>query len=161
MRNAFMHTLIIYESIHHGNTKKVAERMAKVLNAKLQRASDLPDLSIIRKFDLVGFGSGIYFSAFHKNLLELISKLPDSKTINKKAFVFCTSGSEQGFFNKYKGKLNDKLSSKGFEIIGEFSSRAWDSWGLLGWIGGINKDRPNKEDLKKAEEFAKEMKEKI
>ena len=33
-----MKTLIIYDSVHHGNTDKVARAMVKVLNAQLLRA---------------------------------------------------------------------------------------------------------------------------
>ena len=34
-----MKALVIYESVHHGNTKKIAEAIAAVLDAKLENVS--------------------------------------------------------------------------------------------------------------------------
>ena len=59
-------TMIIYNSVHHGNTKKVAEAMADVLEAKLVKPQDV-DINTIVEYDLVGFGSGVYVGKHHKN----------------------------------------------------------------------------------------------
>jgi flavodoxin len=53
------------------------------------------------------------------------------------------------------------LQSKGFEVIGEFNCAGFDTVGPLRIIGGINKGRPNDEDLTQAEAFAKNLKGKI
>lgn len=86
-----MKTAIIYKSIHHGNTEKIAEVMANTLEAEL---FDLKDANkdIIKEYDLIGFGSGIYFLKPHKKLRSLIEGLDIVE--NKKAFVFSTSGTE-------------------------------------------------------------------
>jgi len=42
--------------------------------------------------------------------------------------------------------------------VGEFNCLGWDNVGPLKFIGGINKGRPNENDIKKAKEFAKMMK---
>jgi len=110
------------------------------------------DIDAIEKYDLIGFGSGIYFLKHHKNLLEFIDKLPSTK---KKAFIFSTKGVTPNFINHML--LKKKLKRKGFEIIGEFSCKGYDSFGILKYIGGINKGRPNKKDLKRAREFAERM----
>ena len=48
--------LIIYESIHHGNTEKIANAMADELDATLVKSSDVkPDQ--IKNASLIGFGS--------------------------------------------------------------------------------------------------------
>jgi len=47
---------------------------------------------------------------------------------------------------------------RGFTIAGEFSCRGWDTFGLLKLIGGINKGRPDEQDLKRAEDFARHLK---
>ncbi len=84
-----MKTLIIYQSIHHDNTEKIAKVMANVLEAKLVKPQEL-DISTVAEYDLIGFGSGIYWGKHHKSLLNMVDKLPSQK--NKKAFIFSTSG---------------------------------------------------------------------
>ncbi len=76
-----MKTLIIYTSIHRKNTEKVAKKMANVLEAKLL-TPDEADARTINEYDLIGFGSGIYFRKHHKSLLNFIDGLPAVK--NKK-----------------------------------------------------------------------------
>lgn len=149
-----MKTLIIYYSRHHGNTEKIAKAMAEVLKAELFRPDEI-DIDILSDYDLIGFGSGVYFGRPHQSLLELVGKLHNQN--GKKAFVFTTSGIGRLFFYNKLGKLlKEKLIEKGFNITSEFNCRGWDTYPLLVRpFGGINKGRPNKEDLEKAREFAK------
>jgi flavodoxin len=150
-----MKTLIVYMSVHHGNTEKIAKAIAGVLKAKLVKANEA-DAGILSKFDLIGFGSGIYFGKHHKKLLELVDKLPIMK---KKAFLFSTSGSGRGISGH--GALRDKLTGKGFSVVDEFSCNGFDTFGPFALIGGLSKGRPNEEDVKKAKEFARSLKEKF
>ena len=143
-----MKTLIICISHHHGNTRKVAESIASVLDAKLVEP-DKVDLNSLSEYELIGFGSGIYFGKHDKTLFELIHKIPH---INKNAFIFSTRGSF--ILPSGHGALRKSLQGKGFRIVGEFACRGFDTNGLLKFIGGISKGRPNENDLKKAEEFA-------
>ena len=53
-----MKTLIICESVHHGNTKKIADAMAAVLNAEIKKPAEI-DVGKLGEYDLIGFGSGI------------------------------------------------------------------------------------------------------
>jgi Flavodoxins len=80
-----MRTLIIYESIHHGNTEKVVKVIANVLEAKLAKPKEL-DINTVAEYDLIGFGSGIYGWKHHKDLLNTVDKLSSQK--NKRAFIF-------------------------------------------------------------------------
>jgi len=148
-----MKTAIIYKSIHHGNTKKIAEALAESLEADL---FDLKDVNkeIIKEYDLIGFGSGIYFNKPHKKLIKLIDDLNNLK--GKIAFVFSTSGRGNVGSNNL---LENKLSQKGFEVIGGFSCKGFDTWGPFKLIGGINKGKPGEEDFKNAEKFAESLKE--
>ena len=130
--------------------------MAKVLNAKLLKPDEVVIEKIV-KYDLIGFGSGIYFSKFHRTLLELIENLPNFK--NKKAFIFYTSGAEPSA--RFTKLPKDKLIERGFNIIGEFSCKAFDTFGLLKLFGGINRGRPNENDLREAENFARNIKNKM
>ena len=65
-----MKTLIIYTSVHHGNTEKVAGVMASILNARLLQVKQAT-ASMLDKYDLIGFGSGIYFGRHHKQTIIL------------------------------------------------------------------------------------------
>lgn len=144
-----MKTLIIYESVHHGNTEKIAKVMAKALTADLIKPKDFTSLD---EYDLIGFGSGIFYGNFHKNILGLIAKL--SNTPNKKAFVFSTSG--QGKI-EYNNSIIEKLKAKEFIIAGSFACKGYDTFGPFKLIGGIAKGRPNEEDLQKAKAFAEKL----
>lgn len=151
-----MKTLIIYESIHHGNTEKVAKVIADVLEAKLVKPEEL-DINTVAEYDLIGFGSGIYVGKHHKDLLNTVDKLSSQK--DKKAFIFSTSGAGGGKgTDKNHKALKKKLTEKGFTIMGEFSCKGFDTVGPLKLIGGVNKGRPNEDDLSKAANFAGRLK---
>ena len=64
-----MKTVIDYASVHHGNTKKLVEKIAEECNVDLIDAVQQPkaDLS---EYDRFGCASGIYFSKFHKTILK-------------------------------------------------------------------------------------------
>lgn len=146
-----MNTLIIYKSIHHGNTKKIAQVMANVLEAELLDLKDAK-IDLIEKYDLIGFGSGIYKGKPHKELIKFINDVNNVKS--KKAFLFTTSGMGKA---EYNDLLENKLSQKGFEIIGGFSCKGFDTWGPFKLIGGISKGKPDKDDLDNAKNFAKNL----
>jgi flavodoxin len=147
-----MKTLIIYKSVHHGNTEKIAKVMADALEAELLDLKDA-DGNTIKEYDLIGFGSGVYFYKPHKKLRKFIEGLDNVE--NKKAFVFSTSGAGKPEFNKW---LKENLSNKGFEVVGEFHCKGFDTYGLTKLIGGINKGKPDGEDLKNAKNFANGLK---
>jgi len=151
-----METLIIYISVHHGNTEKIAKVMANTLDATLLEVKQA-NASMLEQYDLIGFGSGIYFGKHHEGLLDFVDKLPVLR--NKKAFVFSTSGlGKIWFIHKFDKPLREKLQRKGFDIIGEFSCRGLDTYRATKLVGGINKGRPNAEDLRQAEDFASGLK---
>jgi flavodoxin len=151
-----MKALIIYISVHHGNTEKVAKVMADILDADLLQVKQA-DANMLGQYDLIGFGSGIYFGKHHESLLAFVDKLPMLR--NKKAFIFSTSGLRKiWFIHNFDKPLKEKLQRKGFDIIGEFSCRGFDTSRAAMIIGGINKDRPDARDLQQAEDFAKGLK---
>jgi flavodoxin len=151
-----MKTLILYFSVHHGNTEKVARAMANVLGADLLPVQQV-DADMLERYGLIGFGSGIYFGRHHESLLDLVQKLPAVK--NKKAFIFSTSGLRKiPFLHDFDRPLRERLQHKGFNIAGEFSCRGLDTYRATRLVGGVNKGRPNAEDLKQAEEFVRGLK---
>lgn len=151
-----MKALIIYISVHHGNTERVAKVMANILDADLLQMKQV-DAGMLEQYDLIGFGSGIYFGKHHKSLLDFVDMLPMLR--NKKAFIFSTSGLRKiQFIHNFDKPLKEKLQRKGFDIIGEFSCRGLDTYRATKLVGGVNKGRPNAEDLKQAEDFASGLK---
>jgi flavodoxin len=156
-----MKSLIVCYSFHHNNTQKVAEAMAKVLDAQVKTPQQT-NPEELQQFDLVGFGSGIYAEKHHESLLELADKLP--QVTDKKAFIFSTSfvGVDSRVFGRITSKfhtaLREKLQSKGYTVVDEFNCRGFNTNGIYGRFGGMNKGRPNVEDLKNAKEFAGKLK---
>jgi flavodoxin len=151
-----MKALIIYISVHHGNTERVAMMMANILEAALLQVKQA-DANMLEQYDLIGFGSGIYFGKHHKSLLDFVDKLPMFG--NKKAFIFSTSGLRKiPFIHDFDKPLAERLQRKGFDIIGEFSCRGLDTYRATRLVGGINRGRPNARDLQQAEDFARGLK---
>jgi flavodoxin len=143
-----MKTLIICFSYHHKNTEKIASVFASTLNAEIKTPSEV-NPNALSKYDLIGFGSGIYFGKHHKSLFDLADKL--TQLTDKKAFIFSTSGRTVNTTSKFHKKLREKLQAKGFNIAGEFNCAGLDTYDLMKIVGGLNKERPNEEDLKQAE----------
>jgi flavodoxin len=146
-------TLVICFSYHHKNTAKIALVFASALNAEIKTPPEV-NPNGLSEYDLIGFGSGIYFRKHHKSLLDLADKLP--QVTNKKAFIFSTSG-QTGTTPKFHKKLREKLQSKGFNIVGEFNCAGLDTYGLMKIVRGLNKEHPNKDDIKQAEAFAQSL----
>ncbi|MBN1763272.1 MAG: flavodoxin family protein [Methanomicrobia archaeon] len=149
-----MKTLIIYASTHHGNTEKIAQEIATVLNAELVNLTDTDDIPDLADYDLIGFGSGIYWGKHDRKLLDLVSGLP--RVNGKKAFIFSTSGVNAG--RVFDRRLRRNVLERGFDIIGAFSCKGFDNVWPLRLVGGMNKGRPNANDLEAAVSFAKGLK---
>ena len=147
-----MKVLIIYSSTHHKNTERIAQAMAEVLGADLVETQNAKAEDILN-YDLIGFGSGIYMWEHHKLLLKFVDRLKPAS--GKKVFIFSTSGAPYG--KKHHKKLREELIKKGFNIVGEFNCLGWDTFGPLKLIGGMNKGRPNEQDIENAKNFAKEL----
>jgi flavodoxin len=151
-----MKALIIYISIHHGNTERVAKVMANILDADSLQVKQV-NANMLEQYNLIGFGSGIYFGKHHESLLDFVDKLPVMK--NKKAFIFSTSGLRKiPFVHDFDKPLRKRLQRKGFDIIGEFSCRGLDTYRATKLVGGVNKGRPDARDLQQAEDFAQSLK---
>jgi flavodoxin len=150
-----MKILIVYISVHHGNTEKVARTMANALAADLIQVREA-SAAVLEQYDLIGFGSGIYFGRHHESVLDFVDKLPVLR--NKKAFIFSTSGLRKiPLVHDFDRSLKKKLQRKGFSVIAEFSCRGLDTYRATRLVGGLNRGRPNAEDLKRAEEFARDL----
>ena len=151
-----MKALLIYVSVHHGNTEKVARNMANIPNADLVQAKQA-DAAKLEQYHVIGFDSGVYFGKHHASLLDFVDRLPMVR--DKKAFIFSTSGLRKiPFVHDFDKSLEEKLRRKGFDVIGEFSCRGYDTSRAAMIVGGINRGRPNTRDLQQAEDFAGRLK---
>ena len=145
-------TVIICKSVHHGNTLQVARAIADVLHAEIVVPEEFPYTSL-GDADLVGLGSGIYYGGMHAALREWVRGLPAAAADGRRAFLFSTAGLPF-LWRTWHRRLRDDLERKGFDVVGEFHCRGFDSWGPLWLAGGINRRHPDAWDLRRATEFA-------
>jgi flavodoxin len=152
-------SLLVLYSYHHKNTEKIAKVFAKELDAQIKTPQQI-NPEELQMYNLIGFGSGIYGEKHHKLLLDLADKLP--QVTKRKAFIFSTSAM-QGKAKVAKDHLllREKLQRKGYMIVDEFSCKGFNTNSFMKYFGGMNKGRPNAEDLKHAEEFAQNLKQKF
>ena len=151
--------LVILYSYHHKNTEKIAKVFAEVFDAEIRTPQQITPEEL-HKYGLIGFGSGIYGGKHHESLLEFVDILPP--VTNRKVFIFSTSAiiGERKVAEDHS-TLREKLRSKGYLIIDEFACKGFNTNSFLKYFGGMNKGRPNAEDLKHAEAFARNMKRKM
>ncbi len=148
--------LIIVHSYHHNNTFKVAHAFSEVLQVDVKTLEQVR-VEKLHEYDLVGFGAGIDSGRHYKPLLDFVDRLPN---VNKKdSFIFSTSATQgEAKVKKDHSLLRKKLELKGYSIVGEFSCKGFNTNSFLKYIGGMNKNRPNSNDLMKAKEFASGLK---
>lgn len=154
-----MKSLVVLFSYHHNNTEKIASVFAKVLDAQIKTPHQV-DPEELGAYDLVGFGSGIYSARHHQSLLDLADTLPE--VTGKKAFIFSTYGApavfaDEKFVKENHAQLREKLEAKGYTVSGEFGCAGWNTNSFLKYFGGLNRGRPNADDLKNAKAFAENL----
>ncbi|MGQ9623711.1 MAG: flavodoxin family protein [Candidatus Caldatribacteriaceae bacterium] len=144
-----MKSLIVVVSVHHGNTKLIAQVMGEVLKAEIREPEEV-NLSELGNFDLLGFGSGIYFGHFHRRLVHFVKSL--STSLGRPAFVFSTSGLGKEEYNR---SLERILAIRGYKLVGSFACRGYDTFGPFKFFGGLNRGKPGREELERAKSFAR------
>ena len=149
-----MSALIVCRSRSHGNTAKVARVIADVLGAEIVEPTHVSPLSIT-DYDLVGFGSGIYSLSFDPELRRFAASL--SSADGKRAFIFATSGSGRIIELPVRTPIAKLIESAGYRMVGTFCCPGFDTWLPLRLVGGLNKGRPNEDDLEEAREFARRL----
>lgn len=157
-----LRSLVVVFSYHHNNTEKIAKTCAKVLGAEVKMPQQVKPEEIA-EYDLVGFGSGIYSGTFGASILNLADRLPPAG--RTKVFLFSTYGApafiaNREFIEKNHSQIREKLKAKGYTVIGEFGCAGWNTNSFLKYFGGLNKGKPDAEDLRNAEAFARDMMEK-
>jgi len=155
-------SLVVVFSYHHNNTGKIANAIAHVLGAEVKTPQQVTPEEIT-EYDIVGFGSGIYSATFGPSVLSLAGQLPQAS--DTKVFLFSTYGApafiaNRKFIEGNHQEIREKLEKKGYQVIGEFGCAGWNTNSFLRLFGGLNKGKPDEEDFRNAEAFAKEMVEK-
>jgi flavodoxin len=143
-------SIVVYQSLS-GNTKKIADAIAQGADTKAVRVNEIKE-SELAKAEIIFLGSGIYGGLHHRQIIDLVKKI-DPKT---KVFVFSTAGIPAFKFIWHK-KLKMALVKKKIKVIGEVSFKGFDTFGPLKFFGGMNRKRPNENDLKKARELGKKV----
>lgn len=144
-----MRSAIICESVHHGNTRRIADAMAEELSARVYTVADAATLDG-GTLDCVGIGSGIYFGRHHRQLRDFVDQWPLPAA---RVFIFSTAGLPFLHFFQHSS-LRRRLRKRGCQVIAEFCCRGWDTVGPLWLMGGINRRRPSAADLQRARRFA-------
>lgn len=140
-----MKTAIVYYSKHHGNTKKLLDAISDKKDVILIDAVLNPDADL-SGYDLVGFASGIYFSKFHKSVLEAAEKLLSGQ----KVFFMYTYGAKKQGYTKAVREVVEKRNAK---IEGGYGCFGFDTFGPLKFVGGLAKGHPDQEEIKSAVSF--------
>ncbi len=143
-----MRSIIIYASTHHGNTKKLVDAIANECEIEVVDVTKIKEKDL-KEYDLIGVASGIFYTKFAAPVLGFASvNLP----MNKDVFFIATAGNtNKGNFKSIEAIANEKKCN----VVGRFQCKGFDTYGPMKLIGGINKDRPNEEDLKSAVDFYK------
>jgi len=144
--------LVVVHSWHHGNTEKIAGAIAGALDAEVKFPQDIrPEDS--GEYSLIGLGAGIDSGRHYAPLLDWAGALPPAQ--EQSAFIFSTAGvSSKKKTARDHSALREILLAKGYAIVGEFACRGYNTNSVLKHMGGMNRGRPNEDDLQAAADFA-------
>ena len=142
--------VIIYNSYHHCNTKKLLISIQEECKIDLFVVSEAKDINF-SNYDIVGFASGIYMGKFHRSIITFIENHTDEL---KDIFLIYTSGRGKKDYDK---NLKENFKNKNLNFIGTYSCKGYDTYGPLKIIGGISKKHPNELDLINGIKFVNEI----
>lgn len=140
-----MKTQVMYYS-RSGNTKKVADAIAQALG---QVSKSVPLDYPMEDVDILFLGAGAYANQVGKRMIEFISTLNSSQV--KNVVLFGTNGGHENSLSYMRGLLWEqgiKVIEKTYSCKGKF-------------FFFIHRKHPSDEDLRKAQEFAKALYEKL
>lgn len=144
-----MKTAIIFESYHHGNTKKICDAIGQKYDVALIDARG--SIEDLEKYDLLGFASGVSFGKYYATITDVIrNKLPQGKNV----FFIYTCGRPN---KNYTKEVKEIALGKNCRILGAYGCKGYDTYGPFKLIGGINKENPTAEEINAAVEFFEDM----
>lgn len=143
-------TVIVYRSKHHGNTKKLVDAIVAAhpeidtIDVGALGKNEYPDLS---PYHIIIMASGIYYGNFDKDLLRVADHcLRDGD----KVVGLMTYGGQA----KFNGRDLDGVCRMKFaNLLCMYGCPGFDTYGPFKLVGGMNKGRPNQEDIDGAVPF--------
>lgn len=151
-----MKSLIIYCSDYKNNTERIAQMFAEKINSDLINVINFRDVDL-EKYNLIGFGSGVYIEKLSPKLYKLVDKM-DLK--GKNVFVFSTSGVGMKFYNTSLIKLlksKAAINQGSFACKGSFNAKEFSKNKIFDIMGRLSQGHPNVKDFKKAEKFIRKI----
>ena len=144
-----MKSVIVYTSVHHGNTKKIVDAIVNECGVEVIDATQVKEKDL-SGYDVIGFASGIYGANFHQSILNFASvNLP----ANKKVFLIMTSAMNKDFSKS----ILKVIEGKHPKIVGKFTCTGYNTFGPFKLVGGTGKGHPNEDDLARAVDFYKNI----
>lgn len=142
-----MNHLVVYSS-KTGNTKKVAENIAKELDCNIINLDKccIDDIDLTN-VDFIFLGSGVYANKLHENIMKFVENISPSK---KRKFAFFITWFGRGKSGELAvKKCKDILLKKNQDVCEDY----FNCYGQ-GFVF-IRKGHPSKDDLDKAKKWAK------
>lgn len=123
-----MKTAIIYESKHHGNTKKLCDAIARLGNVDQIEAKKVSEGVVWADYDAIGFASGIAYGNFYRNVQKAASQIPAG---TKTFYLYTCARNDKDFAAGIKAIASGALAIGGLlllviSILGE----TMDYWAL-------------------------------
>ena len=141
-----MKVIIIYESTHHGNTKKLVDAITTAhAEVEAVNVSDAGTVSL-EDYDLIGLAAGISFSKFYRETERFALTLPEGK----KVFLLYTCGLLK---DRYTCSMESTIAKRGCTLAGKYGCLGFDTYGPFKLIGGIAKRHPTQDEISAAVKF--------
>jgi len=145
-----LRTVIVYRSKHHGNTKKLVDAIVTAhpeidtIDVGALGKNEYPDLS---PYHVIIMASGIYYGNFDKDLLRVADHCLRN---GDKVVGLMTYGGQA----KFNGRDLDGVCRMKFaNLLCMYGCPGFDTYGPFKLVGGMNKGRPNQEDIDGAVAF--------
>ena len=144
--NVKMKTIIIYVSVHHGNTKKVIEAIALKNDVTIFDVLSKEKINL-EEYDCIGIASGIAYGKYYPQMIKFVE---ENLPVNKKVFFIHTAGSPR---ENHNAAVKAVADSKGCECLGTYFCKGFDTYGPFKLVGGIAKGHPDSTEIQGAVEF--------
>ena len=145
-----MKTAIVYESTHHQNTLKLVQAIREKFPVDTIDVTETESADLTG-YDLIGFAAGIAYGKFYPAIEKFAARcLPAGKRV----FFLYTCGRDS---QSYISSMRETAARKDCQVLGAYSCRGFDTFGPFKLVGGINKGRPNEEDIAGAVRFFEKL----
>ena len=144
--------IIFYYSYSAMSTEKLVKGIQSIypnIEILLLPSEEKNDVS---SYDYVGFASGIYITGMGEPIFKKIEALQGLE--GKKCFSLCTSGRNVSRYPYYPKKA---LEQKGAKYLGGYGCHGKVNYFPFSAFGGVNKDKPDENDIKNGAEFLKKL----